>query len=68
MMAEYRVVHDFSDLQDNSREYHMGDSFPRPGYEPSAQRLEELAGNDNKQHCPLIEKIAQRGRKRKSDN
>jgi hypothetical protein len=68
MMAEYRVVHDFYDLHDHSREYRKGDSFPRPGYEPSAKRLEELAGNANKQGHPLIEKIAQRGRKRKSDN
>lgn len=67
MMSEYTVVHDFSDLHDNSRVYRKGDSFPRPGYEPTAERLEELASGANKLGLPLIAKNEQRGRKRKAE-
>ncbi len=67
-MAEYAVVFTFADLRDNNRVYRKGDTFPRPGYEPTDERLEELSSNANKIGRPLIEKIAHRGRKRKNEN
>ena len=67
----YKVIHYFTDLQDNNHEYNVGDTFPRIGLEVSEKRLAELAGSDNEQYTPLIEKVedaeekpAKRGGKR----
>ena len=53
----YKVVKLFNDLQDKNYEYRVGDKFPRKGLEVTEERLAELAGNANKQGCPLIEKV-----------
>ena len=50
----YRVLEYFEDLQDKNHIYRAGDYFPRPGFKPSAERLDELASNDNKRGRPLI--------------
>ncbi len=55
----YRVIKLFADLQDKNHEYHVGDTFPRDGLEVSKERIEELSGSNNKQHAPLIEKVAE---------
>ena len=67
----YKVIHYFTDLQADNHEYNVGDEFPRVGLEVSEKRLAELAGSDNKQYKPLIEKVedaeekpAKRGGKR----
>ena len=60
----YKVIKDFFDLQDAKEtksgtvytEYKVGDTYPRKGLKPSAERITELLGSDNKQHTPLIEK------------
>lgn len=54
-MASYRVIKLFTDLQDNSYKYEVGDRYPHLGYEPTAQRIAELSGSQNKQRTPLIE-------------
>lgn len=54
----YRVISYFTDLQDNDHPYNVGDAFPREGVKASKARLDELAGSDNKQGRPLIEKVA----------
>lgn len=51
----YRVIHFFTDLQDNGHKYSVGDNFPRTGLTVSENRLKELATVNNKQGKPLIE-------------
>lgn len=53
----YKVVHFFTDLQDNNHPYNVGDTFPREGAKASKKRLAELSSDKNKQGKPLIEKI-----------
>lgn len=53
----YKVIDFFTDLHDNDHPYNVGDSFPRKGVKVSDERLIELAGSDNKQGKPLIEKV-----------
>lgn len=58
----YRVVHFFTDLQDNEHPYNVGDTFPRRGKRVSDERLAELSGTGNRQKVRLIEEV-KRGRK-----
>ncbi len=53
---KYEVIEGFSDIQDNSFEYHAGDRFPRGGVNVSQSRLDELASSKNKLGRPLIRK------------
>ena len=54
----YRAIIAFCDLQDNGRSYEAGEQFPRRGLKVTAERLEELAGSNNRMGFPLIEEIA----------
>lgn len=54
---KYRVIGYFEDLQDNSKPYEVGDTYPRKGLKVSDERIEELKGNKNLQRKPLIEEI-----------
>lgn len=53
----YKVIKFFVDLQDNNHPYKVGEPFPRPGKEVSAERIAELEGKNNKQGCPLIKAV-----------
>lgn len=53
----YKVLVYFEDLQDHRHPYHAGDSFPRVGYEPSAERIAELCGTNNKRGKAVIEPV-----------
>lgn len=53
----YKVIHFFTDLQDNEYAYDVGDTFPRIGVAVSEDRFKELASSDNKQKTPLIEYV-----------
>lgn len=53
----YKVLVQFFDLQDNAREYHPGDTFPRDGFTVSAKRLEELASSRNRLGSPVISEV-----------
>jgi hypothetical protein len=53
----YKVIKHFTDLQDKNHPYNVGDTFPRDGLEVKAERLAELAGPNNKQGVPLIQKV-----------
>ena len=53
----YKVVKYFIDQKDGGHAYNAGDSFPRKGAVVSEERFAELAGSNNKQGVPLIEKI-----------
>ena len=57
----YKVIRRFDDLQDGCHHYDAGDTFPREGLKVSAKRIAELSGDDNKQGCPLIEKVEEPG-------
>lgn len=50
----YTVIKRFTDLQDNGYKYAVGDTYPREGYEPTAERINELSSMKNKQKTPLI--------------
>jgi hypothetical protein len=47
------------DLQDFNHTYYEGDIFPRSGLKVSDERLNELAGSQNKQGEPLIELVGE---------
>ena len=53
----YKVIHFFTDLQDNRHPYNVGDVYPRDGVETTDDRIAELSGSNNKQGKPLIEKV-----------
>lgn len=56
-MKKYRVIHFFTDLQDNDHPYDVDDDFPREGMTVSKSRLKELSSSNNKQGKPLIEEV-----------
>lgn len=53
----YKVIKHFIDLHDSDHSYNEGDIFPREGVVVDKERIEELAGSNNKQHTPLIELV-----------
>ena len=64
----YKVIEYFEDLQDNGRPYNVGDVFPVDGNTVTAERLAELASDNNRLGVPLIEEITEhpkRTRKKK---
>lgn len=58
-MGKYEVIKFFTDLQDNSYPYKVGDIFPRQGKEVTEERIAELSGSNNKQHTPLIKEVTE---------
>ena len=59
----YKVIHFFTDLQDNNHPYRVGDIFPRTGVKVSDSRIAELASSKNKQGKPLIQKVEEETKK-----
>ena len=55
----YKVVRRFQDLQDNRYTYNTGDTFPREGFEVSADRIEQLSTTNNLKGKIFIEKVAE---------
>jgi hypothetical protein len=53
----FKVIHEFLDLQDDSRYYKVGDTFPRKGFKVAKERLEELSTSANKIGVPLIQEF-----------
>lgn len=54
---KYKVIKDFTDLQDNDYIYRAGDLFPREGVEVSEERIKELSTKNNKRNEVLIEAV-----------
>ena len=52
----YKALIDFVDLLDNHK-YHAGDTFPRMGYDPGAERIAQLAGTNNRRGVPVIAEV-----------
>ncbi len=55
----FKVIKNFTDLQDNNHKYVAGDTFPRDGLTVSPERLEELSTGKNRRGVPMIEKIVE---------
>lgn len=51
----YKVIKDFTDLQDNNHIYRAGDKFPRDGADVTQGRIDELASRKNGRKEALIE-------------
>ena len=56
----YRVVKDFTDLQDDKHIYIAGDIYPRDGVEPSESRIAELGSTANIRGEVLIELVKEK--------
>ena len=69
-MAKYRVVKDFSDLQDVEGDkayvYRENDKFPRKG-RAKKERIEELSTKNNKRGEVLIEEVTEDDSKEEDD-
>nr|DAT82566.1 MAG TPA: hypothetical protein [Caudoviricetes sp.] len=50
----YVAIKRFVDLTDGDHIYNAGDVYPRDGFEPSRERIIELATSKNKLETPLI--------------
>ena len=55
----YKVIHYFTDLQDNNHPYQVGDKFPRQGAVVSEKRLKSLSSKENKLGKALIELVSE---------
>lgn len=53
----YRVIRDFSDLQDHLYVYRAGDVYPRSNTTASEKRIESLLSTDNIRRVPLIQAV-----------
>jgi hypothetical protein len=51
------VIRNFKDLQDNGHVYSKGDAYPREGYEPSPERVEQLLKGKNKNKKIYLEEV-----------
>lgn len=60
----YKVIKSFIDLQDERYLYKVGDVYPREGYTPTDERIEELSSDKNKQGVELIKKVNSRRKKK----
>jgi len=54
---KYKVIKAFADLQDCNHPYYVGDEYPRKGYSPSPERVDELLTDKNRIHKPLIQLV-----------
>ena len=50
----YKAIEYFTDNQDNGYAYNVGDVYPREGYTPTEERIQELASADNVRRRPVI--------------
>lgn len=61
----YKVIKEFTDLQDNNFAYNVGDEYPRKGMSVLASRINELASNKNRRGEPLIVEVQEEEPKKK---
>ena len=53
----YQVLIYWEDLKDNRHPYNAGDVYPREGYTPSPERIQELSTTQNKRGIQLIAEV-----------
>ncbi|MFS0783527.1 hypothetical protein [Bacillus sp. 1P06AnD] len=53
----YKVINRFFDMEDNSRLYEVGDTYPKGSHKPSKKRIEELSKEHPKEKCAFIEEV-----------
>lgn len=53
----YKAIVTFKDLKDDSYAYHPGDKYPRDGFTPTPERIEELSTEKNRRGIPVIAEI-----------
>ena len=56
-MMKFTVISTFVDLQDSKHLYTVGDEYPRAGYSPKKERIEELSSGRNLLQKPLIQMV-----------
>lgn len=61
----YTVIRRFADLQDEGYIYEAGDTFPRPDFDVTDERIAELAGRNNRAGYPLIAAVPKRPAKKR---
>lgn len=66
-MAKYKVLKDFTDLEDERHIYRKGDKFPRKGRAKKA-RIEELLGKENKRNESLIAEVEEEKKQEAEDS
>lgn len=53
----YKVINFFKDGQDNGHSYKVGDTYPREGLKPTAERVNALLSKNNKRGVPMIVEV-----------
>ncbi|WP_425353373.1 Rho termination factor N-terminal domain-containing protein [Staphylococcus coagulans] len=56
-MKLFEVIVRFKDGQDDEYLYQVGDVYPRPGYTPTEERLNEVASTDNRRGVVAIKPL-----------
>lgn len=54
---EYVALQYFEDKEDDRTAYDFGTVYPREGYEPTEERIQELLSDKNKQGRPVIAEL-----------
>lgn len=54
----YKAIIEFLDASDDMAHYGEGEVYPRDGFNPSKERIEELCSDKNAAGRPLIRKVA----------
>lgn len=55
----YKVIKSFQDLDDNKRLYEAGEPYPREGYEPTEERIQQLSTVNNNKRQVFIKKVGE---------
>lgn len=63
----YKVIHYFTDLQDDGYAYNVGDEFPHKGMTVTKERIAELSGRENKQGVSLIVEVKPKREKKAAE-
>lgn len=63
----YKVIRAFQDLDDNKHLYGVGEPYPRDGYEPSEERIQQLSTVNNNKRQVFIKKVEGQTPERKQE-
>lgn len=54
---KYKVLKDFTDIQDKNRLYRKGEEYPHKDHKPTNERISELASSKNRRGEPMIAEV-----------